>query len=75
MYEEDTLKNIEKSLSAILMVLIESRENSVKQDENGTLLKSEILLQNAGHSSKEIAVIMSKKVGAVIKTLQRSRKK
>ena len=74
MNEPETLKNIEKSLSAILMILVEMRGNSVKEVDNGNSRKVELLLAEAGFKGPEIAKIISKKLAAVQKSIQRGRK-
>lgn len=74
MNEQETLKNIEKSLSAILMILVEVRENSLKEVDNENGRKIELLLAEAGFKGPEIAKIISKKLAAVQKSIQRGRK-
>lgn len=74
MNELDTLKNIEKTMSVILMLLVEMRESSVKEVDNDKNRKIEILLAEAGFKGPEITKIVNKNLAAVQKTIQRGRK-
>jgi len=56
------------------MILVEMRENSVKEVDNGNSRKVELLLAEAGFKGPEIAKIISKKLAAVQKSIQRGRK-
>jgi len=68
MEERQTLKNIEKLLSAITTLLIEYREeNSTKKP------KIEVLLRKLGLDVSEIAKLTDKNPGAVRKMIQRSK--
>jgi hypothetical protein len=74
MNDPETLKSIEKSLFAILMILVEMRENSVKEVDNENGRKIDLLLAEAGFKGPEIAKIISKNLAAVQKSIQRGRK-
>jgi len=74
MDEQETLKNIDKSLSAILMVLVEMREKNLEDMDKEKVRKTEILLANAGFKGPEIAKIINKSLPAVQKSIQRGRK-
>lgn len=67
MSDHDLLKNIDQKLTAILATLI----NLSKEQTNRE--KIEIVLANSGITTKDIANIINKKLGAVHKTLQRSK--
>lgn len=70
MDELKSLNNIEKTLLAILTLLVDTRE----RNSDGQQEKTEVLLSNAGLTSPEIAKILRKKASAVQKAIQRSRK-
>lgn len=61
----------ESAMAGILALLVEEREQRVKDDK--TAKKSELLLAGAGLSAEDIAAATGKKVDAVRKTLQRAR--
>ena len=71
--DSETLKNIERLLSAILMLLVEERERALKRtdSENRNI---EVLLAEAGFNGPEVARIINKNLAAVQKAIQRSRK-
>lgn len=71
MDEYKNLENISKSLSAILMVLVEFRDSERKNHKGP---KIEILLTEAGFRAQEISKIVGKNLSAVQKTIQRGRK-
>ncbi len=74
MNEAETLKNIDKSLSAILMILSELRENTLKDMDKEKSRKIEFLLAEAGFKGPEISKILNKNLAAVQKSIQRGRK-
>jgi len=74
MKEIETLINIEKSLSAILMILVEFRDNILKETGNGKRRRIEILLAESGFKGPEISKIINKNLAAVQKAVQRGRK-
>lgn len=74
MSESETLKNIEKLLSAVLMILSEFREKTSKDADNDKGRKIEVLLAEAGFKGPEISKILSKNLAAVQKAIQRGRK-
>ena len=73
MNDIETLRNLEKNLSAILLLLIEGRESSLSNTNDKKMKKIEILLSEAGFKAPEIAKLTNKGLAAVQKTLQRSR--
>lgn len=74
MNEQKNLENISKLLSAILVVLVELRDERAKAD-NKKGRRIEILLAEAGFSGPEISKIINKNLAAVQKTIQRGRSK
>ena len=72
MNELETLKTIEKSALAILMLLVEARENDGKSVDKNK--KVEVLLAKAGFKAPEITKIVNKNLAAVQKAIQRGRK-
>lgn len=74
MNDTEILKNIEKNLSAILLLLIETREFRLSDVDNKNTKKIEVLLHEAGFKAQEIAKLINKNLPTVQKTLQRSRK-
>ena len=72
MNELETLKTIEKSALAILMLLVEARENDGKSVDKNK--KVEVLLAKAGFKAPEITKIVNKNLSAVQKAIQRGRK-
>ncbi|XOB42420.1 MAG: hypothetical protein ACKKMP_03615 [Candidatus Nealsonbacteria bacterium] len=68
------LKNIEKRLSALLLLLLEARESYPDNKKGKEAKKVELLLHKAGFKNSEIASLINKNLAAVQKTLQRSRK-
>lgn len=74
MNDTEILKNLEKNLSAILLLLIEARESWLNDTDNEKPKKIETILFQAGFKAPEIANLINKKVTAVQKTLERSRK-
>ena len=74
MNDLETLKNIEKSLLAILIMLAEMRERGNEEVDNGKGRKIEVLLADAGFSGPEVSKILSKSLPAVQKAIQRGRK-
>lgn len=73
MNNTEILKNLEKNLSAILLLLIEARESKLGNLDNEKAKKIETLLFEAGFKAPEIANLINKNVTAVQKTLQRNR--
>ncbi len=71
MDDTKTFQNIEKKLTAILALLVEEREHKTYTKD---LNKIEVVLNNLGFSSSEIANIIQKNQVAVIKSLQRAKK-
>lgn len=71
----ETLKNIEKSLIAILMLLVETRETALVNMDKKIARNIEVLLAEAGFNGPEIAKVVNKKLPAVQKAIQRGRKK
>lgn len=74
MSEHETLKNIDKSLSGMLLILIELRGKLLEGVDNKTGRKIEVLLAEAGFTAPEVAKILSKNLTAVQKAIQRGRK-
>lgn len=74
MNDSETLKNIERLMLAILMLLVENRRITLGKIDIENRKNIEILLSKAGFKSPEIAKIIDKNLAAVQKTLQRSRK-
>lgn len=74
MNDSETLKNIEKSLLAILMLLVEKRENTSRKTDSDKNRNIEVLLAETGFNGPEIARIVNKNLAAVQKAIQRSRK-
>lgn len=74
MNDSETLKNIERLVLAILMLLSENREISLGKIDMKDRKNIEVLLSKAGFKSPEIAKIIDKNLAAVQKTIQRSRK-
>lgn len=68
--DSKTLKNIENKISALLALTALSvlGNSSDKKD-----IKPEVILHNAGLEKKDIAKILGKNLGAVIKTIQRTK--
>ena len=73
MNEGEILKNIDNKLSAIIALIVDYRERDGKQVDK-SVAKTEVLLKDAGLSAVEIARLTNKKVGAVHKMIQRSKK-
>jgi len=69
--DDNLLKNIENRLSAVIALLSFQTFSSPEEKEK---LRPEVLLASAGLSNVEIAKILGKKLSAVQKTLQRSKK-
>lgn len=74
MNESETLKNIEKSLFAILMILSEMRDNMLKDVDTVKGRKTDVLLAEAGFKGPEISRLLNKNLAAVQKAVQRGRK-
>lgn len=74
MNELEVLKNIDKKLSAILILIIQGRGGQSEKGDRKTTLKAEVFLAGAGLSASDIAKLLNKKVPAVQKTIQRARK-
>lgn len=70
MNEKETLKNIEKTLKGILLVLLEGRDEKFEENK-----KVEVLLNEAGFERPEIAKILNKNLQAVQKAIIRTKKK
>lgn len=70
----ETFKNIEKSLSAILLILIEIRESTGNDSDKDKGRKIELILAESGFKSPEIAKMLDKNLAAVQKSIQRGRK-
>ena len=68
--DSKTLKNIENKLSALIALTAISVFESSSDKKN---IKPEIVLHNAGLEKKDIANILGKNLGAVIKTIQRTK--
>lgn len=71
----ETLKNIERSLLAILTLIIESREVSLGKIDKKKSKSIEVLLADAGFKGPEVAKIVNKSLPAVQKAIQRGHKK
>lgn len=71
----ETLKTIEKSLTAILMLLVEKRESELGKLDKDDSRNIEILLAEIGFNGPEVAKIVNKSLPAVQKAIQRGRKK
>ena len=71
MDDSQTLKNIEKRLSALIALTALS---SFGTAEERSKIKPEIVLSNAGLENAEIAKILGKNLAAVQKTIQRAKK-
>lgn len=74
MNEAESLKNIENATLAILMLLVEIRENLQKETDKEKIRKVEVLLAEAGFKGPEITKIVNKNLAAVQKAIQRGRK-
>lgn len=74
MNESEILKNIEKSLFAIILILSEIRDNVLKNADSIKGQKIEVLLAGAGFKGPEISKLLNKNLAAVQKAIQRSRK-
>lgn len=72
MNDIETLKSIDKTLKALLLLGIETREGSVAV-ANDSIQKIEVLLAQSGFSGQEISTLLNKKADTVKKTLQRSK--
>ena len=71
MNEPQVLENIEKSIFAILMLIVENRESNGKEVDKRR--KIEALLAEAGFKAPEISKIVNKNLAAVQKAIQRGR--
>ena len=71
MDDSQTLKNIEKKLSALVALTAISMFESTEEKSK---MKPEVVLSNAGLDNSEIAKILGKKLTAVQKTIQRAKK-
>lgn len=71
MDDSQTLKNIEKKLSALIALTVFS---AFSTSEERLKIKPEIVLSNAGLENSEIAKILDKNLAAVQKTIQRAKK-
>ena len=71
MNESETLKNIEKKLSVLVALTALSTFGTA---EEGSKIRPEIILSNAGLENSEIAKILGKNLAAVQKTIQRAKK-
>lgn len=69
MDDSKTLKNIENRLSALIALNVLAIFEGKDRD-----IKPEVLLSESGLDSSEIAKLLGKKVGAVQKVIQRSKK-
>ncbi len=74
MDELEVLKNIEKKLSAIIVLLIRSEHVNNGEVDKKSLPKVEVLLEGVGLKAPEIAKLLNKKESAVRKALHRARK-
>ena len=74
MNEMEIFKNIDKSMSAVLMILAEIRENIKEKEDKTKERKIELLLADAGFNATEVAHIVNKRVPGVRKAIQRGRK-
>ncbi len=63
---DEEIKNL---LKAILAVLVEGRSEEAKN-----VTKDEILLHESGIDARDIALMLNKNYGAVIKSIQRAKK-
>jgi len=68
------LTTTEKTLIAILSLLVDIRERNMNDNKNGQQEKIEILLSNADFNAAEIAKMLNKNAPAVRKAIQRGRK-
>jgi hypothetical protein len=59
--------------TGIRALLVDAREERVKDDKQA--VKTDVLLDNAGHSLDDIAAVMGKKYDAIRVSIQRSRSK
>ena len=71
MDDSQTLKSIEKKLSALIALTALSTFGTA---EEGSKIKPEVVLSNAGLENSEIAKILGKNLTAVQKTIQRAKK-
>ena len=71
MEDSQTLKNIEKKLSALVALTAISMFETT---EERSKIKPEVVLSNAGLENSEIAKILGKNLTAVQKTIQREKK-
>lgn len=71
----ETLKTIGKSLTAILMLLVEKRESALGKLDKDDSRNIEVLLAEIGFNGPEVAKIVNKSLPAVQKAIQRGRKK
>jgi len=74
MDELEILKNIDKKLAAILVLLIQDKAAKPNQKKKKSTQKVELILAGAGLKAPEIAKLLNKKVAAVQKAIQRARK-
>lgn len=68
---DKSLKGIENRLSALLALTAVSAFGSAEERRG---IKPEVILHHAGLENAEIAKVLGKKLGAVQKSLQRSKK-
>ena len=71
MDDSQTLKNIEKKLSALVALTAISMFETTEEKSK---IKPEVVLSNAGLENSEIAKILGKKLVAIQKTIQRAKK-
>lgn len=71
MDDSQTLRNIEKKLSALIALTVLSAFESVGERSK---MKPEIVLSNSGLENSEIAKILDKNLATVQKTIQRAKK-
>jgi len=71
MDDSQTLKNIEKKLSALVALTALSTFGTA---EERSKIKPEIILSNTGLDNSEIAKILGKSLAAIQKTIQRAKK-
>ena len=74
MNEIELLRNIDKKLSAIIVLMIQDRYKKSEEADKKLPQKVEMLLAELGFTASEIAMLLNKKIPAVQKAIQRARK-